>query len=1770
MRTGDVVTLTFNWAGGANSPIQINLDPSSSLTAGASSSFTLTSGNSTRQRTFTANSNSAGTALGSIAVDATGNDNTDSGRRAIYTATCARATVTGSITITPNPFTVGSPVTVQVTDADLNTNTGSAQSVTVSVVNGTTGESESVLLTETGNNTGIFSATLATAFGNASDGNNNSMKAQAGQVLTATYSDAANASGNAATATATTTAAGGTNGTVTITPDPFAPGNAVTLTVTDADRNTAAGSAQTVSVTVTNGATSESETRTLTETGLNTGVFSGTLSTAIAVGAGTNNTGSMNVLGGYVLTVSYSDTLTSPTGGATRTDTATASTAATFTAVKSSTATTFGTPGAVLPYEVLVTNTGNVVLTGITITDARTPNETCPATTLAPGDAMSCTASYAVTQADIDTGSVANTASIDTAQTPAQNTNTVSIPATQNRALGITKTASVEAVDAADDVIGYTITVTNGGNTTLTGVSVADPFVTNLACTPDNDAGPAVLVTSLAPGGTITCSASHAVTQDEINAGTAIANTATADSAETAPVAANASVSVSQSPALTITKAGVVADGTADADGDVVDYTITVTNTGNMTLTGVAVSDPMLGGALAGSATLVPAASATYTGSYTLLQSDLDSNGGGDGDLDNTATVTTDQTAPQTASAAVLLSRTPALTLAKSADVASVDAAGTVVQYSLTLTNTGNATLTNVSVTDPMNGLSSIAGCPVSSLAPEATATCTATYTVTQTDIDNGGPIANTATASSDQTDPVTANASVTVNRSPALTFEKSADVASIDAAGAVIHYAFKLTNTGNATLTNVSVTDSMNGLSSIAGCPVSSLAPEATATCTATYTATQTDIDNGTPITNTATADSTESDAVEASASVDVTKSVSLTLEKNVVGAAAPTDFTVSFNGPGNSDGSGAGSISQKGLAAGAYVLSESGGPKGYTAGAWSCDAGALEGSTVTLASGQSATCSITNTAEPGSLTLIKTVQNTHGGTATPEQWSLSFAKGEGEPTTVSSGTTSSVAAGTYVLTEDGPAGYVQTKLECEGGTKDGNQITIGNAEDVTCTFTNTDLASTLTLVKQTENGPGEVPFELFVSSSETTVSLAPSANGIEGQATSETMPIRAGELIISETAVPGWSLSNVTCTPTEKGEPVENPSFGYEASLAEGTATLDVPPGSDIRCTFVNSFAEEAAGSITIVKEAIGGDGTASFAFTAGSLGSFTLKPPVNDNAQKQFVGPAPGTYLIREQAKAGWSLTSLACSGGSTVVDKVKREATVTFSTGDNVVCTFANRKQTGTSGVNVVVNSGSRDARFGFVSTLPGGSTFNARTSGGSTTRSFANIAAGTYDIRVPDLAPGWRLKSLTCRDPSGNSTVNVAAAKARVPLAAGETVTCTFGFFFDEELVRQRTQEVVLNFMKHRANGLIDEQPDSARLNRRLPGSLWGGAGAGGSAGFADTPFDVTATGDDSDYTLDFSTSMSQLLQFSAAQNQKKVMGLTQSPDAGFGIANPVTAAVDTPDAPALDGRPKRQSFDIWTEGHYHHFEDDAGNADTFGHFGVVYLGGDYLVSDAFLIGALVQFDWTEERSRVTGSTVDGTGWMAGPYASLRLTPNVFLDGRLAWGQSDNGVDPFGGVYKDSFETERWLANLNLKGNWVYNSIRITPGVGYTYFDEEQKAYTDSNGVLIPGQTLTVNRLEFGPEFGTRWVMPDGTTFEPHISIKGLWDVGGELDTAVAGVAAGHEELRGKIEGGFVADTAYGPSLGLTFSYDGIGDEDFASYGGQMYLRVPLN
>ncbi|MEZ4636201.1 MAG: hypothetical protein R2856_14770 [Caldilineaceae bacterium] len=96
-----------------------------------------------------------------------------------------------------------------------------------------------------------------------------------------------------------------------------------------------------------------------------------------------------------------------------------------------------------------------------------------------------------------------------------------------------------------------------------------------------------------------------------------------------------------------------------------------VRNTGNTSLTGVTVSDPLISDLSAPVESLNPdgilevGETWTYTGSYTVLQSDIDNNGGGDGDIDNTATVSSDQLPDATDNANVLVTQNPAYTIVR-------------------------------------------------------------------------------------------------------------------------------------------------------------------------------------------------------------------------------------------------------------------------------------------------------------------------------------------------------------------------------------------------------------------------------------------------------------------------------------------------------------------------------------------------------------------------------------------------------------------------------------------------------------------------------------------------------------------------------------------------------------------------------------------------------------------------------------------------------------------------------------------------------------------------------------------------------------------------------------------------------------------------------------------------------------------------------------------------------------------------------------------------
>lgn len=193
------------------------------------------------------------------------------------------------------------------------------------------------------------------------------------------------------------------------------------------------------------------------------------------------------------------------------------------------------------------------------------------------------------------------------------------------------------------------------------------------------------------------------------------------------------------------------------------------------------------------------------------------------------------------------------------------------------------------------------------------------------------------------------------------------------------------------------------------------------------------------------------------------------LTLSKVVQGGPAkPEDFTLKFSSPGKSGQGKMGdpAITNVTVPSGSYTLSEDL-VGGYALHSIVCNGSNVTNTkSVTLKAGDNVTCVFTNRViednERAHLTLRKAVINNDGGSATSTDFTLEFAGPvtrsgvQGDPLI----TNAEIVAGTYALSESGPAGYARTSLTCDGNDDDPSDgLRIDAGENVTCTFTNDDL---------------------------------------------------------------------------------------------------------------------------------------------------------------------------------------------------------------------------------------------------------------------------------------------------------------------------------------------------------------------------------------------------------------------------------------------------------------------------------------------------------------------------------------------------------------------------------------------------------------------------------------------------------------------------------------------------------------------------------------
>ena len=598
-------------------------------------------------------------------------------------------------------------------------------------------------------------------------------------------------------------------------------------------------------------------------------------------------------------------------------------------------------PGTEIRYTMTITNTGNVILSYLSIADSMKEIGTIAPekTVLPPGESTSATATHRLTQSEIDAGSVTNTATasggIPGYSAPPKTSTVTTRIEKQTPRLSIEKTVDKTFLSAGETRIGaklsYGFTVTNTGNVSIKGISIDDRLngLGDIKMSYPSKTG------ELAPGEKATGKASYSITNADILAGV-VTNTAKAVGKN---ATTGASVESGESTVTTrlVKNPSIKIEKTADPThiapidavaGKEISYSFKITNTGNVNLGDIAVEDSMkdLGTVSPAKKSLAPGESTTARAMHRVAAADIEA-----GSVTNTAkatgsaggTIIKSSEATATTSIEKAVSR---MSFEKTVDRKQLSGneakAGTALTYSFKISNDGNIPINGVSIDDGLHGLSSISidwhghdgTIPAGSLV-----TGTATYRVTQEDVD-AGKVDNSATASGTDAHggklSKTSTVSTKIERAGKLETVKSVDARSLTGdrakAGTVLTYTVTVRNTGNVTLRNVTCDDSMREIGRIA-LNRTELAPGAVASGTATHTVTQADVDAGTvPNSASSSADSpdaskvvsnrsTVSTSIESLPQLTVAKTAGRThipADEERVGEVIPYSLTVSNTG--------------------------------------------------------------------------------------------------------------------------------------------------------------------------------------------------------------------------------------------------------------------------------------------------------------------------------------------------------------------------------------------------------------------------------------------------------------------------------------------------------------------------------------------------------------------------------------------------------------------------------------------------------------------------------------------------------------------------------------------------------------------------------------------------------------------------------------------------------------------------------------------------------
>jgi len=502
-------------------------------------------------------------------------------------------------------------------------------------------------------------------------------------------------------------------------------------------------------------------------------------------------------------------------------------------------------------------------------------------------------------------------------------------------------------------------------------------------------------------------------------------------------------------------------------------------------------------------------------------------------------------------------------------------------------------------------------------------------------------------------------------------------------------------------------------------------------------------------------------------------------------------------------------------------------------------------------LAAGENVECTFTNTGNASLAIQKQTVGGTASFSYTVDGTGLSaFSRNtatQGNPTTQAaialSGT--QLSDSKYV-TESALAGWVITNIACtangatyaigtgqgagfsEGATAGYDQgdntvkVDLTAGDSPTCTFTNTK-SSSLAIQKATTGGTASFDYTVDGTGLSPFSRNTATQGNPTTQAAFEFTGLQLGLKYVTETALTGWTLTNIVCTAngatytigTGQGAAFDQgATAGYDQG--DNTVKVDVTAGTTPTCTFTNT----KNASLAIQKSTAGG--TASFDFTgtgAGVTGSFSRNTATQGNPTTEAAFPITGIQLgdkyAQETALTGWTLTNIVCTangatyvigrggsgafvnGGTDGFDAGDNTVKVTVGAGNTPTCTFTNTKQGSIKIVKDTKNPETDAEDFTFTASGTGmtPTTFDLDDDADATLSNeqlFSGLLPNGTRTVTEGAETNWVLTNIVCTGATSSTISRKGSGGAGdtdafqpgdthvdIGLAAGEDIVCTF-------------------------------------------------------------------------------------------------------------------------------------------------------------------------------------------------------------------------------------------------------------------------------------------------------------------------------------------------------------------------------------------------------